>query len=70
MDDDVCYFNIMVTKYLKFFGSISHCISPSAWTFHELCLVNIAGKHVPPVCVYIYICILNMSYIMFHARKV
>jgi len=53
--DDICYFNIMVTRYLKVCGSISHCISPSACTVHELCLVNIAGKLVPPVCVYVYV---------------
>ena len=57
-----------MTRYLKIFGSISCCISPSACTLHELCLVNIAGKLVPPVYICIYI--LNMSCVMFHAKKV
>lgn len=68
MDDVICYFKIMVTGYLKIFGSISYCISSSACTLHELCLVNIAGKLFPPVYICIYI--LNMSCVMFHARKV
>ena len=64
MDDDICYCNIMLTRYLKFFGSINHCFSPSAWAVHELCLMNIEGKHDSPVYK------INMSCLMLHARKV
>jgi len=70
MDAVVCYFNIMVTRYLKFFGSISHCISPSAWTVHEQCLVNIVGNHIPPVCMCIYIYINIYIYIKYELYNV